>query len=74
MQLLFEGSEESPGVEGLGIIPGQVTKFKISDGCKVPQIAWNGYTKLKDSTVLENIKQDDKVGIPIHQFSFSFFI
>jgi imidazoleglycerol phosphate synthase glutamine amidotransferase subunit HisH len=25
MQLLFEGSEESPGVEGLGVIPGQVT-------------------------------------------------
>jgi hypothetical protein len=30
MQLLFEGSEENGGFEGLGIIPGQVTKFDES--------------------------------------------
>ena len=41
MQLLFEGSEENGGVEGLGIIPGRVTKFDTSLGLPVPHIGWN---------------------------------
>jgi glutamine amidotransferase len=39
-QLLFEGSEESPGVAGLGFFRGQVKKFS-QPGLKVPQIGWN---------------------------------
>ena len=40
LQALYEGSEESPGVSGLGIIPGQIKKFP--DGkLSVPQIGWN---------------------------------
>ena len=41
LQLLFEGSEESPGVPGLGILRGQVKKFNLSRDWKVPQIGWN---------------------------------
>lgn len=39
MQLLFESSEESPGVDGLGVLPGTVTW--LSDGVKRPQMQWN---------------------------------
>ena len=39
-QLLFESSEESPGVAGLGIFQGQVRKFP-NGTVKVPQIGWN---------------------------------
>lgn len=39
-QLLFEGGEESPGVEGLGVIPGRVIRFDPSVG-KVPHMGWN---------------------------------
>ncbi len=39
-QLLFESSEESPGVEGLGFFKGRVRRFSTS-GLKVPQIGWN---------------------------------
>ena len=39
-QLLFEGSEENPGVEGLSIFKGQVTKFPASE-LKVPHMGWN---------------------------------
>jgi imidazole glycerol-phosphate synthase subunit HisH len=39
-QLLFEESEESPGVEGLGLLEGKVQRFK-TPGIKVPQIGWN---------------------------------
>jgi imidazole glycerol phosphate synthase glutamine amidotransferase subunit len=39
LQVLFESSEENPGVPGLCILPGQVVRFT---GKKVPQIGWNG--------------------------------
>jgi imidazole glycerol phosphate synthase glutamine amidotransferase subunit len=39
-QVLFEGSEESPGEEGMGVFKGHVRKFK-TPGLKVPQIGWN---------------------------------
>jgi len=42
MQTLFEGSEESEGVEGLGILPGRVERFPSSLGLAVPHIAWSG--------------------------------
>ena len=41
LQLLFEGSTESGGVEGLGLVPGQVTEFDRSLGLPVPHIGWN---------------------------------
>lgn len=40
-QVLFEGSEESPGVAGLGILPGTVRRLP-SDAGKVPHMGWNG--------------------------------
>lgn len=39
LQLLCESSEETPGVPGLGVVPGHVTRF--SSGLRVPQIGWN---------------------------------
>ena len=41
LQLLFEGSEENGGVEGLGIIPGKVERFDESKGLPIPHIGWN---------------------------------
>jgi imidazole glycerol phosphate synthase glutamine amidotransferase subunit len=42
-QLLFRASEESPGVEGLGVFEGAVQRFRAAD-IKVPQIGWNRLT------------------------------
>ena len=39
MQLLYDGSEESPGVEGLGVLSGSVRR--LPDGVKRPQMQWN---------------------------------
>ncbi len=39
-QVLFEGSEEAPGVTGMGVFKGHVRRFK-TPGMKVPQIGWN---------------------------------
>lgn len=41
LQLLFESSEEAPGVKGLGILKGQIVRFPDSEELKVPQIGWN---------------------------------
>ncbi|HNR94037.1 MAG TPA: imidazole glycerol phosphate synthase subunit HisH [Kiritimatiellia bacterium] len=41
LQMLFEGSEESPGVPGLGVFRGQAKKFRLGSDFKVPQIGWN---------------------------------
>ncbi|NNF54410.1 MAG: imidazole glycerol phosphate synthase subunit HisH [Acidimicrobiales bacterium] len=39
MQLLYEGSEESPGIAGLGVLPGQITRLPST--VKRPQMQWN---------------------------------
>ena len=41
LQLLFESSEESKGVEGLGILKGSVVRFPSDLGLKIPHIGWN---------------------------------
>lgn len=40
LQILFDGSEESPGVAGLGILPGMVKKIE-APGLKIPHMGWN---------------------------------
>jgi glutamine amidotransferase/cyclase len=51
LQTLFEWSEESPGVPGLGVIQGEVKRFPAR-GLSVPQIGWNGICVRKPSTLL----------------------
>lgn len=53
LQALYEGSEESPGVAGLGIIPGQIVRFAVKE-LAVPQIGWNGIKLVKQSPLLDD--------------------
>ena len=53
LKALFAGSEESPGVAGLGILPGQVKRFTTRD-LSVPQIGWNGIVLHKESPILKD--------------------
>lgn len=48
LQALYEGSEESPGVAGLGVLPGTVSRFPAGN-LSVPQIGWNGIRLHKSS-------------------------
>lgn len=41
LQLLFEESEESPGVKGLHLLDGKIVKIPAKNGLKVPHIGWN---------------------------------
>jgi imidazole glycerol-phosphate synthase subunit HisH len=56
MQMLLEGSEEAPGVAGLGLLPGQVLRFEPQAGAeKVPHMGWNSIDKVGDSALLHNL-------------------
>ncbi|MDD3218689.1 MAG: imidazole glycerol phosphate synthase subunit HisH [Lachnospiraceae bacterium] len=41
LQLLFEESEESPGVKGLGILKGKILRIPDHEGLKIPHMGWN---------------------------------
>ena len=41
LQVLFESSEESPGVKGLGLLPGKILRLPGDRGLKIPHIGWN---------------------------------
>ena len=41
LQLLFERSEEAPGVEGLGILRGEILRIPGKEGMKIPHMGWN---------------------------------
>jgi len=59
LQALFNESEESPGVNGLGVFNGKVIKFSSlpPDRLKVPQIGWNQIEFNNQIAVLKNIPQ-----------------
>lgn len=54
-QLLFEGSEESPGARGLGILPGCVVRFPGDE--KVPHMGWNDVRFARRHAVLEGVEE-----------------
>lgn len=41
LQLLFDRSDETPGVEGLGILSGEILKIPDCEGLKIPHMGWN---------------------------------
>ena len=53
LQCLFDSSEESPGAQGLGILPGQVKRFTGS--MRVPHMGWNSLDKTKVSKLLKDV-------------------
>lgn len=53
MQLLYDASEESPGVAGLGVLPGVVRE--LPDDVKRPQMQWNQLDQLTESPLLDGL-------------------
>lgn len=54
MQMLFEESEEAPGVAGLGVFPGKVLRFPAGSE-KVPHMGWNSLTPTPGSPLFDGI-------------------
>lgn len=58
LQLLFESSDESPGVEGLGVLKGKIVKIPKNDGLKIPHMGWNSLEIKKDSPIFDNLPKN----------------
>ena len=61
LQLLFERSGEAPGVEGLGILKGEILRIPEKDGLKIPHIGWNSLTFPNPGRLFEGIEENPYV-------------
>ncbi len=69
MQLLFEESEESPDVPGLGVLKGRVLLFPADKGLKIPHMGWNSIKTKKESRLLGKLS-----GSPYMYFVHSYYV
>lgn len=58
LQLLFESSEEAPGVDGLGIFKGKIVTIPKDNGLKVPHIGWNSVSLKQTDGIFENLRDN----------------
>lgn len=61
LQLLFETSEESEGIEGLGLLKGSIVKIPNSPDLKIPHIGWNSLKFPNKGRLFEGIKEESYV-------------
>ncbi len=61
LQMLFEESEETPGVKGLGILKGKIVKIPPQEGIKIPHMGWNSLEISKKSRILKDIGNEPYV-------------
>lgn len=69
LQLLFEGSEESPGVEGLKLLEGRIVRLPAKDGLRIPHIGWNSLAFPKSGRLFTGIG-----GEPYVYFVHSYYL
>ena len=69
LQLLFEGSEESEGVEGLYLLDGEILRIPEQEGLKIPNIGWNSLDLQNNGRLFENLN-----GNPFVYFVHSYYL
>lgn len=61
LQLLFEESEETPGVKGLGLLEGKIVKIPVKEGLKIPHMGWNSLHLQNQGRLFHGIKENSYV-------------
>ena len=61
LQLMFESSDETPGVEGLGILKGKILRIPESGDLKIPHMGWNSLHFQNHGRLFANLPQDSYV-------------
>ena len=61
VQLLFEKSDETPGVKGLGILPGEILRIPDKEGIKIPHMGWNSVKIKENARIFKDVPQDSYV-------------
>ena len=69
LQILFEESEESPGVKGLGLLRGKVLRLPKESGLKIPHIGWNSLSVGKPGGLFAGVE-----GEPYVYFVHSYYL
>lgn len=67
LQLLFERSDETPGVEGLGILPGEILRIPASGELKIPHMGWNSLHLEHNGRLFRGIEEQAYVYF-VHSF------
>lgn len=57
LQLMFESSEESEGIAGLGLLPGKILRIPDAEGMKIPHMGWNSLSIRPGSRLFRNIPE-----------------
>ena len=58
LQLLFERSDEAPGVEGLGILKGEILRIPDREGLKIPHMGWNSLYLENNGRLFRGIEEN----------------
>ncbi len=58
LQLLFERSDEAPGVEGLGILKGEILRIPEKEGLKIPHMGWNSLHLENNGRLFRGIEEN----------------
>ena len=58
MQLLFDSSEESPGIKGLGILKGKIVRIPEKNGFKIPHMGWNSLNFRKETELFKDLPEN----------------
>ena len=61
LQLLFERSDESPGVEGLSILEGEILRIPDAPGRKIPHMGWNNIKVRPGAKLFAGLSEDPYV-------------
>ena len=61
LQLLFERSDESPGVEGLGVLKGEILRIPDCEGLKIPHMGWNSLELKNNGRLFEGLPENPYV-------------
>ncbi len=61
LQLLFERSDEAPGVAGLGILPGEILRIPSKEGLKIPHMGWNSLHLEHGGRLFEQVPEQSYV-------------
>ena len=69
LQLLFEESEEAPGIPGLGVLKGKILRLPEERGLKIPHIGWNSLKLQNQGRLFEGLK-----GEPYVYFVHSYYL
>ncbi|MBQ2473150.1 MULTISPECIES: imidazole glycerol phosphate synthase subunit HisH [Lachnospira] len=61
LQLLFESSDESVGVEGLNILPGKILRIPPKEDFKIPHMGWNSLNVKEDAKLFKGLTKNPYV-------------